>query len=261
MAALVKALLQPVAIVWLGLLGLCAWQIYRRHYRWAAVPGALFFFIFITGSSPLAVYLLADLEKPYARTDWVDLPEADAVVVLGGFVRGAGNEITGLNFNKSADRIMAGIELIRRNKSDVLVVGGGSFIAGGKEYPEANQVKPWMVDWELLGNAQVEDLGICKNTREEAVKSARLAKELDWNTIIIVTSANHMKRAEAVFRSEGIEVVPVACDFNGIGRVKSWELIPDQDRMIDFRTWLYEKVGWTYYRSKGWIRLEKLPKE
>ena len=52
MAALVKALLQPVAIVWLGLLGLCAWQIYRCHYRWAVVPGALFLFVFITGSSP-----------------------------------------------------------------------------------------------------------------------------------------------------------------------------------------------------------------
>ena len=52
MAALIKALLQPVAIVWLGLLALCVWQIYKRHYRWAAVPGALFLFVFITGSSP-----------------------------------------------------------------------------------------------------------------------------------------------------------------------------------------------------------------
>ena len=83
MAALIKALLQPVAIVWLGLLALCVWQIYKRHYRWAAVPGALFLFVFITGSSPLAGYLLAGLEAPYARTNWDDLPKADAVVVLG----------------------------------------------------------------------------------------------------------------------------------------------------------------------------------
>ena len=45
MAALIKALLQPVAIVWLGLLALCVWQIYKRHYRWAAMPGALFLLV------------------------------------------------------------------------------------------------------------------------------------------------------------------------------------------------------------------------
>jgi len=261
MAALIKALLQPVAIVWLGLLALCVWQIYKSHYRWAAVPGALFLFVFITGSSPLAGYLIAGLEAPYARTNWDDLPEADTVVVLGGFVGGSNYEINGLNFNKSADRILTGIELIRRNKSDALVVGGGSFESEGKEYSEASQVKPWMAEWEVLGDAKVDDLGICNNTREEAVKFARLAKEHDWSTIILVTSANHMKRAGAVFQSEGIEVVPVACDFKGIGKPNSWKLIPDQDRMIDLRTWLYEKVGWAYYRSKGWIRLEALPKE
>ena len=59
------------------------WQIYKRHYRWAAVPGSLFLFVFITGSSPLAGYLVAGLEAPYARTNWDDLPEADTVVVLG----------------------------------------------------------------------------------------------------------------------------------------------------------------------------------
>ena len=100
MAALIKALLQPVAIVWLGLLALCVWQIYKRHYRWAAVPGSLFLFVFITGSSPLAGYLLAGLEAPYARTNWDDLPEADAVVVLGGIAAGSEHEITGLDFQR-----------------------------------------------------------------------------------------------------------------------------------------------------------------
>ena len=42
MATLIKALLQPVAIVWLGLLALCVWQIYKRHYRWAACPAPCF---------------------------------------------------------------------------------------------------------------------------------------------------------------------------------------------------------------------------
>ena len=150
MAALIKALLQPVAIVWLGLLALCVWQIYKRHYRWAAVPGALFLFVFITGSSPLAGYLLAGLEAPYARTNWDDLPEADAVVVLGGIAAGSEYEITGLDFSARADRIMTGVELIRQEKSKVLVVGGGGYLKEGQWRAEADRLRPWMADWELL---------------------------------------------------------------------------------------------------------------
>ena len=261
MAALIKALLQPVAIVWLGLLALCVWQIYKRHYRWAAVPGALFLFVFITGSSPLAGYLLAGLEAPYARTNWDDLPEADAVVVLGGIAAGSEHEITGLDFSARADRIMTGVELIRQEKSKVLVVGGGGYLQDGQWRSEADRLRPWMADWELLGGAGVEDLGVCGNTREEAVKFAKLVKERDWETVYLVTSANHMKRAEAVFLSAGVSVVPVGCDYMGYPFRGRWGLIPSQDRMVGLRTWLYEKVGWAYYRSKGWIRLEALPKE
>ena len=72
------------------------------------------------------------------------------IVGLGGFVRGSNYDIKSFNLNKSADRILAGIELIRRNKSDALVVGE-SFKSEGKEYSEASQVKPWMAEWEVLG--------------------------------------------------------------------------------------------------------------
>lgn len=261
MAALIKALLQPVAIVWLGLLALCVWQIYKRHYRWAAVPGALFLFVFITGSSPLAGYLLAGLESPYARTNWDDLPEADAVVVLGGIASGSEYEITGLDFSARADRIMTGVELIRQEKSKVLVVGGGGYLKEGQWRAEADRLRPWMADWELLKGAAVTDLGVCGNTREEAEKFVKLVKERDWGTVYLVTSANHMKRAEAVFLSAGVSVVPVGCDYMGYPFRGRWALIPSQSRMVGLRTWLYEKVGWAYYRSKGWIRLEALPKE
>ena len=260
MAALIKALLQPIAIVWLGLLALCAWQIYKRHYRWAAVPGALFLFIFIAGSSPLAGYLLSRLEAPYVRTDWDDLPQADAVVVLGGMATGSEHEITGVNFSAAADRIMTGIALVRGGNSNVLVIGGGGYWSGGELLPEADPLGPWMKDWKLLDNAEVHDLGICGNTREEAVKFSELAEMNDWESVLMVTSANHLKRAEAVFLSSGVSVEPVGCDYMGYPYRGDWKLIPSQDRLVGLRTWLYETVGWTYYRSQGWIRLEALPK-
>ena len=64
-----------------------------------------------------------------------------------------------------------------------------------------------------------------------------------------------------MFLSAGVSVVPVGCDYMGYPFRGRLGLIPSQDRMVGLRTWLYEKVGWTYYRSKGWIRLEALPKK
>ena len=185
--------------------------------------------------------------------------QADAVVVLGGIAAGSEHEITGLDFSARADRIMTGVELIRKEKSKVLVVGGGGYLQDGQWRSEADRLRPWMADWELLGGAGVEDLGVCGNTREEAVKFAKLVKERDWETVYLVTSANHMKRAEAVFLSAGVSVVPVMTIWDI--RSGRWALIPSQSRMVGLRTWLYEKVGWAYYRSKGWICLEALPKE
>ena len=183
------------------------------------------------------------------------------MVVLGGIASGSEYEITGLDFSARADRIMTGVELIRQEKSKVLVVGGGGYLKEGQWRAEADRLRPWMADWGLLKGAEVTDLGVCGNTREEAEEFFKLVKERDWDTVYLVTSANHMKRAEAVFLSAGISVMPVGCDYMGYPFSGRWNLVPSQGRLVGLRTWLYEKVGWTYYRSKGWIRLEALPKK
>ena len=97
----------------------------------------------------------------------------------------------------------------------------------------------------------MEDLGVCGNTREEAVKFAKLVKERDWETVYLVTSANHMKRAEAVFLSAGVSVVPVGCDYMGYPFRGRWGLIPSQDRMVGLRTWLYREGGLGLLPVKG----------
>ncbi len=267
MAALAKALLQPVAIVWLVLLGSCGWFIYKRKYRLAALQGGVALALFILGSSPLAGKLLSGLEGPYERADWESLPTADAVLVLGGFGSGTENEIVGFDFSARADRVLTGIELIRREKAPVLVFGGGAFPRNGKMEPEAKNVRLWMQKWNLVEGTPVHDLGVCANTYEEAQKFSALASSEGWKTVLLVTSASHMKRAEAVFLSSGINVMPVACDFGPGSKSGSWfnwrhwKFFPDIDQLKNVQIWMYESAGWMYYRSKGWIRLDALPEK
>ena len=44
---------------------------------------------------------------------------------------------------------MTGVELIRKEKPG-LVVGGGGYLQDGQWRSEADRLRPWMADWELL---------------------------------------------------------------------------------------------------------------
>jgi uncharacterized SAM-binding protein YcdF (DUF218 family) len=259
MANLVKQLLQPVAIVWLILIVMCVWQIYRHQYRWASINGLMVFGLFLFGCTPLSGYLLSTLEKPYVRENLDVLPEADVVVVLGGMVSGSSIEPTGFDVGSAADRILTGLELIRLGKARHLIVGGGSFGPRAHRESEYSVLKPWIERWELI-DVPISHLGMLESTREEADKVASMMADKKWEIVILVTSAWHMRRAKAVFQTAGVKVIPVGCDFMGNSQNPAtsfgerYTLVPQSGRLDGLRIYLHEWVGWLYYRSRGWIK-------
>jgi len=262
MVSFIKQLLQPVAIVWVVLVIMCGWQIYRRQFRWAYVNGLLVFGLFLFGSTPLAGKMLHRLERPYIRDLSKSVPSADAVVVLGGMVRGGQYEPLQFNVQDAMDRIFLGIDLARERGGIPLIVGGGSYGEGRNRKTEFSVLKPWIDRWNLADDS-VLHLGMCANTHEEAQRVDELIKQKKWQSIYLVTSAYHMRRAEAVFRTVGVKAVPVACDFQGSapnknGRIDvSFTILPQSSRLNLLRVYLHEQVGWLYYRSRGWIKAGK----
>ena len=103
-------------------------------------------------------------------------------------------------------------------------------------------------------------LGDAGNTYGESQVIKKLMNEHGWSKIFLVTTAWHMPRARAVFESSGVSVIPVGCDFRSIPNVKM-KVLPSSGRLESLHIFLMEKVGWIYYRSKGWIRLEGLSGE
>ena len=127
MADLVKQLLHPVVIIWLILIAMCGWQIYKRQHRWAAINGGMVLFLFLFGSTTISSKLIGTLEKPFIGSVIDGNATADAVVVLGGYVSGGDEELTGIDASEAFDRILTGIELVRAGKADRLFVGGGMY--------------------------------------------------------------------------------------------------------------------------------------
>ena len=70
--------------------------------------------------------LIYFLEQDYALAPTQSVKEADAIVVLSGMVRTIEGE-DGLvyEWGEAADRIFAGIDLIKENKASVLILTGG----------------------------------------------------------------------------------------------------------------------------------------
>ena len=260
MAGLVKQLLQPVVIIWIILITMCVWQLIKKEYRWALINGCLVSFMFLFGSTPLSSRLIGTLEKPYLNILLDDNATADAVVVLGGYTSGGGEELTGIDASSFFDRILTGIELIREGRADRLYVGGGMYRSNEGRKSEHSVIEPWIKRWDLT-DVPVDTLGDSGNTYGESQAAKKLMDENGWSKIFLVTSASHMPRSQAVFESSGVKVIPVACDFRSVPAEKKVGFFPGVGGLLTLQYYLYEKIGWLYYRSKGWIRLEALSKK
>lgn len=246
-----KNLIDPVAIIWLILIVFGVFLIARKRYRPALIIFFVVVFLTVFGGTGVSGWLLATLERPYYRENPLHVPNADIVFVLGGHVRRGDGEPHGFDARESADRLLAGVALARAGKAKVLLIGGGGAGDEGPQISEYAATKDWLESWNLP--VAIEHLGILKNTYEEVRAAKTLMEERQWQSMILVTSASHIRRAEAVCQSEGIDnAILVACDFHSLPP-PSWCLIPDLRHLSILRLYLYEQVGWLIYRWKGWI--------
>jgi uncharacterized SAM-binding protein YcdF (DUF218 family) len=248
-------LANPIGFVWLTLLAGTILCLRKKLWRTAVVGGVLVVGISVAGSR-VSLNLLGSLEKPYFGTSFDKIPEGDAVMMMGGALEFSLNDPMGFNLNSASDRIVTALELVRRGKGKALVLGGGGDPAPG-ELNQTEALNRWLADWKI-SSVPVHLLGVCANTRDEATKVAELARKQGWKKVVVVTSACHMRRTEAVFRTLGIEVVPAPCDFHKLGTPFRgfYSPVPSVGHFSNLDVYLHEKIGWLVYRYRGWISSE-----
>ncbi|MEX1827559.1 YdcF family protein [Luteibacter sp. CQ10] len=95
--------------------------------------------------------------------------------------------------------------------------------------------------------------GVSANTHENARDSAAILKANGVDTVALVSSDIHLRRAAGCFRREGIGVVPVAAreDRDGLLRAPAW--LPRRDALTLTARSLHEYVALWFYRRRGWL--------
>jgi uncharacterized SAM-binding protein YcdF (DUF218 family) len=245
----------PLGAVWLLMVLCCLGLLHRRHWRSAAWLGFPIVLIFLLGSTPIIDRLVASAERHYVVSNVASLPPADAVVALGGGYTASPNDPLGFAVSDAGVRVLTAIQLTRSGKAPVLVLGGAKAFPDRPKLSRMTPVQEWIQAWRLTPGT-VTNLGVCGDTHDEALRYAALATQHQWKRTLLVTSALHLKRAEAVFKKQGLEIVPVGCDFQVCGMLPGegiYSPFPSQSRFALWSLYLHEQIGWWVYRWRGWI--------
>ena len=234
------------------LLLLAVASLWRR--RW---PVWLALCLFWLGSTPwVSDHLLLWCEANAVRVAVSSMPRAQAIVVLSeGRTLAPGR--TGTSEWNDGDRFWGGIELYRAGKAPWLVFTGGWVPWQPELATEGEVLKVWARS-QGVPDSTIQVTGKVTNTAEEAAAVATLLPKLSSvggtkaKTILLVTSAFHMQRAQRLFQQAGLQVLPYPVDFK-VSADKSFnamKLLPSADAWRLTEMAWRELLGRAYYTAR-----------
>lgn len=182
--------------------------------------------------------LVSAVARPLIRRDSIP-PRVDAIAVLS-----AGFTPDGMMRRETLERLLSGLTLARRGLAPVMLV---SMERASKASDSADLQSVISLGGGATRTILVDSV---TTTRTEALRMKTIARANGWQTLAVVTSPLHTRRACATFEAVGFRVVCVPATVRESG------LIPGsiaEDRLRDFRSWLYETFATDSYRRRGWI--------
>jgi uncharacterized SAM-binding protein YcdF (DUF218 family) len=227
--------------------------------RWVGLALAI---LWIGGNNWVSASLVRSLEWRYLPPETV--PEAQAIVVLGGATEAAQYPRQMVELNGAGDRLLYASWLYHQGAAPHLLLSGGyiSWLGDNAGSP-AEEMAAVL---EMLG-VPPEAIWLeidSQNTYENAVFSAGILEKAGIRRIILVTSAQHMPRAVALFEKQGLDVIPAPADY--AVTQENWDylwepsftaqvfnLLPSVGNLSATTQVLKEYLGVMVYSLRGWI--------
>ena len=175
----------------------------------------------------------------------------DVGIVLGGIADY--DKITKThNFNKNADRLMYAEQLYHKGIIKKIMLSGGNGLLFNDGYVESEAMR----DYLLVNKIPIKDIIIennSRNTIENAMNSAEILKEkYTKGTLLLITSANHMRRAQLCFNKANLETTAFPTDCTNSSRATGYDylFLPRVEALGRWQDLIHEWVGYIVYKIK-----------
>ncbi len=224
-----------------------------RRRRLGTVLALLGIGVLVVFSSEKVAAMLARWTEASAHRTFDPGAPYDAIIVLGGVIDPAATERSGeLALTENPDRIVRAAAVLRAGQARMVLISGGLMTPRPEVPSEAERLAGLLRD-EGISPDRIVVEGRSRDTRENAVESARLVGERGWKRLLLVTSAWHAPRALGCFHAVGLspDVLPVGhraingADARWLPRATALSLSTDM---------LRELVGRVVYHVVGYAR-------
>ena len=218
--------------------------------------------LWIFSNKTVAYSLVKSLE--WQNLPQQDLPITDAIVVLGGATEPRQYPRMTVEVNSAGDRVLYGAYLFKQGKAGHILLSGGNITwMGTTPSTPATEMADILAQLGVSGDA-VWIQSKSQNTYEDALYSNQMLSEHNIKRITLVTSAMHMPRALALFKHQGLEVIPAPCDFTVTqdGWNDLWHpnfesfiigLLPNTSSLNMSTNVFKEYIGILTYKLQGWL--------
>ncbi|NQX88869.1 MAG: YdcF family protein [Halioglobus sp.] len=233
----------------LAVIGLLIWSLgWVRSGFYTVVVAVLW--LYICSTANFSYFLMGKLEDNFPPQSMTEIEEVDAIVLLGGALRGDTKMGNMPDMNQYADRLVHAVALYKQGKAKHVVLAGGS--APGSR-SEAELMQDVLTVMGVPEDAFIlEDQS--RNTHDNAVNSAQLLADRGMHRILLVSSAFHMPRAYALFKKQGLEVIAAPTDYQQVKLTSTLPSgIPGVKNLVRTTEALHEIVGYQVYRLRGWL--------
>lgn len=232
-----------------------------KRPRRAAVAIALALIVLLVGSNGwVSAQLVQSLE--WQNLPPAELPQADAIVVLGGGIKPAFPPRPWVDFSEQGDRVIHAARLYQQKKAPLVILSGGRINWRGRGKPESIDMAAILTWLGVPPGAILQDPDSL-NTYENAVNVKKIIQSQGIRRVLLVTSAMHMPRSLLIFKRQGITAVPAPTDFlvttddlqeqRDSSQAILLSLLPDADQLQQSSRALKEYIGIIVYRLRGWL--------
>jgi len=190
-----------------------------------------------------------------------ELPNAEAIVVLGGATKPAFFPRPSVDLSEESDRMFYAAQLYHQKKAPFVILSGGRIDWSGAGSSESADMAMIMQQLGVPNSAIIQEPNSL-NTYENAVNVKKILQARQINQVLLVTSAMHMPRSLAIFKKINIAAIPAPTDFiassdfqylNNTPQATLLNLLPEAERLHQFTRALKEYVGLVVYRLRGWL--------